>query len=35
MFVERIEGSDTNVVGLPLATVVRLAADVGVALLPR
>ena len=34
MFVERIEGSDTNVVGLPLATVVRLAAEVGVTLLP-
>lgn len=34
MFVARIEGSDTNVVGLPLATVVRLAADVGVTLLP-
>lgn len=34
MFVERIEGSDTNVVGLPLATVARLAADVGVRLLP-
>jgi septum formation protein len=35
MFIERIEGSDTNVVGLPLATVVRMAADVGVTLLPR
>jgi len=35
MFVERIDGSDTNVVGLPLATVVRLAAQVGVPLLPR
>lgn len=34
MFVERIEGSDTNVVGLPLATVVRLAADVGITVLP-
>lgn len=34
MFVERIEGSDTNVVGLPLATVVRLADEVGVTLLP-
>jgi septum formation protein len=33
-FVERIEGSDTNVVGLPLSTVVRLAAEVGVTLLP-
>lgn len=35
MFVERIEGSDTNVIGLPLATVVRLAGEVGVTLLPR
>ncbi len=35
MFVTGIEGSDTNVVGLPLATVVRLANEVGVALLPR
>ena len=35
MFVERIEGSDTNVIGLPLTTVVRLAADIGVTLLPR
>jgi septum formation protein len=35
MFVDRIEGSDTNVVGLPLATVVRLADEVGVTLLPR
>jgi septum formation protein len=35
MFVERIEGSDTNVVGLPLTTVVRLAGEVGVTLLPR
>ena len=35
MFVERIEGSDTNVVGLPLATVVRLAGEVGVTLLPH
>lgn len=34
MFVERIEGSDTNVVGLPLATLVGLAAGVGVTLLP-
>jgi len=33
-FVDRIEGSDTNVVGLPLATVVRLATEVGVRLLP-
>lgn len=35
MFVTHIEGSDTNVIGLPLATLVRLAADVGVNLLPR
>ena len=35
MFVERIEGSDSNVIGLPLATVVRLAGDVGVTILPR
>ena len=35
MFVDRLEGSDTNVVGLPLATVVRLAGEVGVTLLPR
>lgn len=35
MFVTRIEGSDSNVVGLPLATVVRLAAEVGVTLLPQ
>lgn len=35
MFVEGVEGSDSNVVGLPLATVVRLAGDVGVELLPR
>lgn len=34
-FVESITGSDTNVIGLPLATLVRLAADVGVVLLPR
>ena len=34
MFVDRIEGSDTNVIGLPLATVVELAATVGVTLLP-
>ena len=34
MFVESIAGSDTNVVGLPLATVVRLAAAVGVTALP-
>jgi septum formation protein len=35
MFVDSIEGSDTNVVGLPLAALVRLASDVGVELLPR
>ncbi len=35
MFVTGVEGSDTNVIGLPLATVVRLADDVGVTLLPR
>lgn len=35
MFVDRIEGSDTNVIGLPLATVVGLAGEVGVTLLPR
>jgi len=35
MFVESITGSDSNVVGLPLATVVRLAGDLGVELLPR
>ncbi len=35
MFVERIDGSDSNVVGLPLATVVRLTRAVGVTLLPR
>ncbi len=35
MFVTRIEGSDTNVVGLPLSTVVRLAGEVGVELVPR
>ena len=34
MFVQSIDGSDTNVIGLPLATLVRLAADVGVELLP-
>lgn len=32
-FVTRIEGSDTNVVGLPLARTVLLAADLGVDLL--
>lgn len=35
MFVESITGSDSNVIGLPLATVVRLAAELGVELLPR
>lgn len=35
MFVESITGSDSNVIGLPLATVVRLAAEVGIRLLPR
>lgn len=35
MFVETISGSDTNVIGLPLSTLVRLAADLGVELLPR
>lgn len=34
MFVESITGSDSNVVGLPLATVVRLARQLGVELLP-
>lgn len=35
MFVDAIEGSDTNVVGLPLPSVVALAARLGVRLLPR
>lgn len=35
MFVESITGSDSNVIGLPLATLVRLVADLGVELLPR
>ena len=35
MFVESITGSDSNVIGLPLATLVRLAAELGVELLPR
>lgn len=35
MFVEGIVGSDTNVIGLPLATVVTLAAELDVTLLPR
>ena len=34
VFVRSITGSDSNVVGLPLATLVRLAGEVGVALLP-
>lgn len=33
-FVDRIVGSDSNVVGLPLADVVRLAARLGVTVLP-
>jgi septum formation protein len=33
VFVERVEGSVSNVVGLPLHAVVRLAAELGVALL--
>jgi septum formation protein len=32
VFVQRIRGSVSNVVGLPLHTVVRLAADLGVQL---
>lgn len=35
MFVEAISGSDSNVIGLPLATVVRLAAELGIELHPR
>lgn len=35
MFVDGIRGSDSNVIGLPLATLVRLAADVGVTILAR
>jgi septum formation protein len=35
MFVEWVSGSDSNVVGLPLATVVRLAGELGVEILPR
>lgn len=35
MFVEGIVGSDTNVIGLPLATVVALAAELDFTLLPR
>lgn len=35
MFVTRLEGSDTNVIGLPLATLARLLDEVGVTLLPR
>ncbi len=34
-FVERVEGSDTNVIGLPLSRLVVLAADLGVELLAR
>lgn len=34
MFVEHINGSDSNVIGLPLATFVRLAAEVGAPILP-
>lgn len=34
VFVERVDGSVTNVIGLPLALVVRLAAAVGAPLLP-
>ena len=34
MFVTAIDGSDTNVVGLPLATVVALLAQVGVTVIP-
>lgn len=34
MFVESITGSDSNVIGLPLATVVRLAAELDVRVLP-
>ena len=33
VLVERVEGSVTNVIGLPLTTVLRLAAEVGVELL--
>lgn len=35
VFVERIDGSPSNVMGLPLATVVSLARDLGVELLNR
>ena len=34
IFVERVRGSVSNVVGLPLHTVVRLAADLGHPLVP-
>ncbi len=33
VFVQRVQGSVSNVIGLPLHTVVRLAADLGVSLL--
>lgn len=33
-FVESVNGSDSNVIGLPLAEIVHLAAEVGVVLLP-
>lgn len=35
MFVTGVEGSDTNVIGLPLATTAGLLAEVGVTILPR
>lgn len=35
VFVTRLEGSDTNVIGLPLATLARLFDEAGVTLLPR
>ncbi|MDZ7675624.1 MAG: Maf family protein [Acidimicrobiales bacterium] len=35
IFVTRLDGSDTNVIGLPLATLARLFDDVGVTLFPR
>ena len=34
-FIDRIDGSWSNVVGLPIATVYRLLANAGVAVLPR
>lgn len=33
VFVQRVQGSVSNVIGLPLHTVVRLAAELGVVLL--